>query len=168
MHEVTPLRVIAALAVYGALLAVVLRFFARPEDRDERRTYLAIAGVWAVSVFVANYALYLAGVMSFLPWITNFLHAFVWIGVCLTAMYLGVREDWPLGAQVALFAVLSLVVKLAEQALFGTWELDHFFHVFEGNAAYVVGWSLADGLYPVLTLLGLRLAGRRIPRLMPV
>ena len=37
-----------------------------------------------------------------------------------------------------------------------------------GNAAYVIGWSLADGLYPLFTLLGLRLAGRRIPRLVPV
>ena len=162
MHEVTPLRVIAALAVYGALLAVVLRFFARPEDRDERRTYLAIAGVWAVSVFVANYALYLAGVMSFLPWITNFLHAFVWIGVCLTAMYLGVREDWPLGAQVALFAVLSLVVKLAEQALFGTWELDLLLPRLRGECRVRGRLVARRRAVPVLTLLGLRLAGRRI------
>jgi hypothetical protein len=93
---------------------------------------------------------------------------FQWIGVSLTATYLGVREDQPLGAQFALLAGPSLVVKLAEQALFGTWELDHFLHVFEGNAAYVIGWSLGDGLYPFLTLLGLRLAVRRITRLMPV
>jgi hypothetical protein len=166
MYDVTPLRVMAAVAVYGALLALVMTL-GRRAGRDERRTYVAVAGVWAVSVFAANYVLYLAGLMSYLPWVTNFLHTFVWIGVCLTAMYLGVREDWPLALQFALFAGLSLVVKVAEQQLFGTWELDHFLHVFPGNAAYVIGWSLADGLYPVLTLLGLRLAGRRVPGLMP-
>ena len=36
--------------------------------------------------------------MSFLPWLTNFMHTFVWIGVCLSYLYLGVgehREDAP-------------------------------------------------------------------------
>jgi hypothetical protein len=166
MPDVTFGGVLGAIAVYAALLAVVLCFvrFVAP---DERRTALAIAAVWACSVFVANDLLYLVGVMSFLPWVTNALHSFVWIGGCLTIVYLGVREEWPLALQFVLFAGLSLVVKLAEQGLFGTWELDHFFWVFDGNAAYVAGWSLADGLYPVLTLLGVRLASRSIPRLVP-
>jgi hypothetical protein len=167
MPEVRFGGVLGALAVYAALLALVL-CFARGVERDERRTAVAIAAVWACSVFVANYLRYRAGAMSCLPWVTNALHSFVWIGGCLTVVYLGVREEWPLGLQFVLFAGLSLVVKLAEQGLFGTWELDHFFWVFEGNAAYVIGWSLADGLYPVLTLLGVRLAARGVPRLVPV
>ena len=31
--------------------------------------------------------------------------------------------------------------------------------------AYVLGWSLADGTYPIITLLALRLAAGCIPRL---
>ena len=27
--------------------------------------------------------------MSFLPWINNFMHTFLWIGMCLTWIYLG-------------------------------------------------------------------------------
>jgi hypothetical protein len=111
-------------------------------------------------VFVANYVLFRLGVMSFLPWVNNFMHTFVWIGLCLTVLYLGLREDEPLPVQFVVFATFSLIVKYAEQLLFGTWDLGHFFYVFRGNTAYILGWSLADGLYPVITLYGLRLLGR--------
>ena len=67
--------------------------------------------------------------------------------------------------QCALFFGFFLVVKYAEHFLFGTRELDHFLHLFRGNFAYIMGWSLADGLYPVLTLYGLRLLGKRVPGL---
>jgi hypothetical protein len=43
----------------------------------------------------------------------------------------------------------------------------NFFGV-DGNGAYVMGWSLADGTYPILTLYGLRLAARWIPGLVPI
>jgi len=78
-------------------------------------------------------------------------------------LYLGVGRTQPMWAQFVMFATLSLVVKVAERILFGTWELDHFFHVFHGNVAYVLGWSLADGLYPPITYYGLKLVGRRAP-----
>jgi hypothetical protein len=66
------------------------------------------------------------------------------------------------------FGVLSLVVKYAEQKLFGTWEKDHFFFDdLSGNGTYVLGWSLADATYPILTLFGLRFASRFIPGLQP-
>jgi hypothetical protein len=67
--------------------------------------------------------------------------------------------------QIALFTTFSLVVKYAEQKLFGTWDLDNFFGLLDGNGFYVMGWSLADGTYPILTLYGLRLAARRVPGL---
>jgi len=165
MHEVTPLRVLAVLAFYAALF-VIIRLTKGRLDRDERRTFAAIGLAWAVPVFAANYLLHLAGLMSFLPWVTNGMHTFLWIGLCLTWLYLGVRTERPLLDQFVLFTTFSLVVKYAEQLAFGTWELDHFFHVLDGNFAYVMGWSLADGTYPVLTLLGLRLASRRIPGLL--
>lgn len=164
-HTVTPLRVLAVLAIYAALLQVA-RTHKKTLHREERKTFLVVGGLWAVSVFVANYGLYRLGVMSFLPWLNNFLHTFVWIGGCLTFLYLAIRERESMASQFLVFATFSLIVKVAEQRLFGTWELDHFFHLFDGNAAYVLGWSLADGLYPPITFYGLRLLGRRISGLL--
>ncbi len=162
---IEPLRVLGVLAFYLAIFLVIRRY-KRGIEPVERRTFVAIALVWAVSVFVANYLLHLADFMSFLPWVNNFMHTFIWIGFCLTWLYLGIREDEPLAVQFVVFAFFSIVVKYCEQLLFGTWEHDNFFGI-DGNGAYVLGWSLADGTYPILTLLGLRLAAMRIPRLMP-
>lgn len=159
MYTITPPRVLALLALYGGLF-VIIRVVKPAIAPAERKTFYVIGGTWAVAVFGANYLLYRAGLMSFLPWLDNFLHTFVWIGVCLSLLYLGVREDQAMPVQCIVFATFSLIVKYAEQLLFGTWEFDHFFHVLHGNVAYVVGWSLADGLYPVLTFYGLRLLGR--------
>jgi hypothetical protein len=160
-YTVTPVRVLGVLAIYAALF-VVIRTHKRRIEPHERKTALVIGALWACSVFVANYLLYLAGLMSFLPWLNNFLHTFVWIGVCLTFLYLGVRESENLFVQCVMFATFSLVVKYAEQMLLGTWDHDHFFFVFHGNFAYVLGWSLADGLYPILTLFGMRLVAKRV------
>jgi hypothetical protein len=167
VHEVTPLRVLVLALFYGAL-AVVMSMHGKRMERVEGRTFLAIGAVWAVSVFIANWLLYKAGVMSFLPWVNNFMHTFVWIGLCLTYLYLGIREQKGLLVQFVIFATFSLIVKYAEQLLFGTWELGHFFHIVQTNWGYVLGWSLADGLYPLLTLYGLRLASRRIPGLVVI
>jgi len=164
MYTVTPLRVLAVLALYG-LLYMVMRINRQPISAAEGKTFSTLGALWAVSVFIGNYLFYRAGIMSFLPWVTNFLHTFVWIGVCLTALYLTVRESTPLILQCVAFAAFSLIVKYAEQLLFGTWELDHFFHVLHGNVAYVLGWSVADGLYPPITFYGLRLLGRAVPGL---
>jgi len=159
MHEVTPLRVLVLALFYGALV-VVMSMHGKRIEREESKTFFLVGGVWAVSVFIANWLLYKAGVMSFLPWVNNFMHTFIWIGLCLTYLYLGIREQKNLPVQFVIFATFSLVVKYAEQLLFGTWELDHFFHVIQTNWAYVLGWSLADGLYPLITLYTLRFASR--------
>lgn len=166
-HHITALRVLGVLAFYAGCF-VVIRIARKRIDPVERRTFLAIGGVWAVSVFVANYLLYKAGVMSFLPWVNNFMHTFIWIGFCLTWLYLGVRETEKLWVQCVIFGFFSLIVKYAEQKLFGTWEHDHFFfHSLHGNGVYVLGWSLADATYPVLTLVVLRAVAKRIPGLIP-
>lgn len=159
-YTVDAVRVLGALAFYAGLFTIIRTTMHGVEPR-ERRTFVAIALVWAPSVFVANWLLYQAGAMSFLPWVTNALHTFVWIGFCLTWLYLGVRERESLLAQCVIFATFSLIVKYAEQKLFGTWDKGDFFGI-DGNGAYVVGWSLADGTYPLLTLYGLRIAARRI------
>jgi hypothetical protein len=157
---ITPLRVLGVLAFYAAMF-VVIRLSRRRISDFEQRTFLALAVAWAVPVFAANWLLYKAGAMSFLPWVNNFMHTFLWIGLCLSWLYLGVRETQPLWIQFLLFTTFSLVVKYAEQKLFGTWEHDNFFGI-DGNGAYVLGWSLADGTYPILTLVGVRLAARRL------
>lgn len=162
MPTITPVTVLEVLLVYAGLFSLIHALKPRIAP-EERGTALLIGGAWAVGVFIANYLLFRAGVMSFLPWVNNFLHTFVWIGGCLTFLYLGVARTQPMWLQFVMFATLSLVVKVAERILFGTWELEHFFHVFHGNVAYVLGWSLADGLYPPITYYGLRLLGRSAP-----
>jgi hypothetical protein len=157
---ITPLRVIGVLAFYGAMF-VVIRLSRQRISDFEQRTFLAISVAWAVPVFVANWLLYKAGAMSFLPWVNNFMHTFLWIGLCLAWLYLGVRETQPLWVQFLLFTTFSLLVKYAEQKLFGTWEHDNFFGI-GGNGAYVLGWSIADGTYPILTLFGVRIAARHL------
>jgi hypothetical protein len=164
VHHITPLRVLGVLAFYAAMF-VVIRLSRERIEPFERKTFLAVGIAWAIPVFIANYLLHLAGAMSFLPWVDNFMHSFLWIGFCLSWLYLGVRETQPMVLQIELFTTFSLVVKYAEQKLFGTWDLDNFFNVLHGNGWYVMGWSLADGTYPVLTLFGLRLAARFIPGL---
>ena len=163
-YDITPLRVLAVLAVYAVLLGLIWLLFRPRIERYELRTALAIAGVWAVSVFIANYLLYRAGAMSYLPWVNNFMHTFIWIGICLTLLYFGVRETAPMWQQFLLFFAFSLVVKYAEHWLFGTWDHDNFFGI-EGNFTYILGWSLADGTYPLLTRFVLRRASRGIPGL---
>jgi len=167
MHTITFVRILAALLLYGTLL-VVARSYGWRAPRNEWYTAQVVGIAWAVATFVLNYLLFRAGVMSFMPWVTNGLHTFVWIGGVLTVLYMGVRRTQPLWVQMVLFAVFSLVVKVAEQILFGTWEHTHFFQVFQGNTAYVLGWSLADGLYPPITLLGLRFLAKFVPGLVPV
>lgn len=167
MYDVTPLRVLAMLAFYAGLLTIV-RVIKPSIEPEERRTFVAIGLAWAAPVFIANYLLYKADLMSFLPWVTNFMHTFIWIGVILTFLYLGVRSSQSMLTQIVLFTTFSLIVKYAEQIVFGTWDNDNFFHVFHGNGAYILGWSLADGMYPLITLYGLRLAGRWIPGLIVI
>lgn len=166
MYDVTPLRVLAVLLFYAALL-VIIRLINPRVEAAERRTFAAIGLAWAVAVFPANYGLYKADLMSYLPWVTNFMHSFLWIGICLSWLYLGVRGRHSMLTLFIVFATFSLVVKYAEQIVFGTWDLDNFFGI-DGNGAYVIGWSLADGTYPILTLYGLRLAARWIPGLIAI
>jgi hypothetical protein len=148
------------LLVYAALF-VVMRYANDHVELNFRRTYLVLLVGWGVGTFLANYALYKAGWMSFLPWINNFFHTFVWIGLCLSFLYAGTyRRPWL--EQFLLFAIFSFIVKAAEHAILGTWELDHFFFI-SGNLAYLIGWSLMDGLYPSLSAVALRLLQEIIP-----
>jgi hypothetical protein len=154
----TLIRIIALLLFYTALF-VVIRITRHRLDISERRIYRLLYLGWAAPVFVANYLLARVGLESPMPWYVNFLHTFGWIGLCLGWLYLGTRRE-PRWVQFVAFAIFSLVVKLFEQKLFGAWTSDHFFFVFGGNWAHVLGWSLADGLYPLISAAGLELIER--------
>jgi len=156
MYTITPFRVAAVLALY-ALLFLIIRTNKKHFSGNEKEVFRFIGLSWAISVFLGNYAFYRIGIMSFLPWINNFMHTFLWIGICLSYLYISVRDKEPMLIQCLHFATFSLIVKYAEQMLLGTWEHDHFFFVFKGNLAYVMGWSLMDGLYPIITKCGLKL-----------
>jgi hypothetical protein len=137
---------------------IVMRQTAPRIERDFIKSYLILAGVGSVTAFVGNYVLYLLGFMSFLPWLNNFIHAFLWIGLALPFLY-AVSHRRPLWEQFVLFAIYSFVIKLAENKILGTWEMDRFFSI-EGNVAYLMGWSLFDAAYPVGALVMLWVASR--------
>lgn len=158
----TLLDYLLVLLVYGALF-LVMRTLQRRIPADFIRTFSVLFVGWGVGTFVGNYLLYRAGLMSFLPWLNNGLHTFVWIGLCLGFLYAWSHRR-PMWLQFVLFAAFSLAVKVAERAILGTWEHGHFFGI-QGNAAYILGWSLMDGLYPVLSLYGLRLVRHIAPGL---
>ena len=147
------------LLVYACLF-VVMRYAGPRIPPEFRKTYRTLFWGWGIGVFIANYLLYLAGFMSFLPWLNNAFHTFIWIGLCLGFMYAKARTH-PFVEQFALYAIFSFIVKIAENLILGTWEHSHFFGI-QGNIAYITGWSLADGLYPVVSVVGLKIASKFI------
>jgi len=152
------IRILAALLLYAALF-VIIRINKPALDADERRIYGLLYLGWAAPVFAANYLLSLVDLESPMPWYVNLIHTFVWIGLCLGWLYLSIRRE-SLWVQFVAFATFSLLVKLAEQKLFGAWSSEHFFFIFRGNWAHLLGWSLADGLYPLISMAGLVLIDR--------
>ena len=163
MNPIT--QIIGILILYLALLLVMQGFRSHRLGKEERKTFIVIGAVWAIFVFAGNYLFFKIGIMSFIPWTNNFLHTFLWIGFCLTYLYLSIRFTLPIWRQVLYFSIFSFIIKYAEQLLFGIWELEHFFFIFKGNFAYVLGWSLMDGLYPFITKFILRMMSRFVPGL---
>jgi hypothetical protein len=147
------------LLVYGALV-VVMRYAHPTVEPGFRKTFVILYVIYAIASFVANYVLSLVGAMSFLPWVNNFIHTFLWVGLCLTFLYAGCHNR-PLWEQVVMFAIFSFAVKLAERQILGTWEQAQWFGI-PGNLAYMLCWSLFDGVIPVASMLGLRWAATRI------
>jgi len=149
------LNYLLVLVVYAGLF-VVMRYAHPTVEPEFRKTFIILYFVYAISIFIANYVLFRLGVMSFLPWLNNFFHTFIWIGICLTFLYAG-SYNRPLWEQFVLFAIFSFVVKLAEQRILGTWEHDNWFGI-PGNITYMFLWSLFDGMTPFASAIGLRIA----------
>jgi hypothetical protein len=158
---------VLVLFVYFCLF-LIMRYANPRIELNFRRTFWTLFFGWGIGVFIANYVLFRVGVMSFMQWLNNFWHTVPWIGLCLGFMFAEAHKR-PLWEQFALFAIFSFIVKWAELTLLGTWEHGHFFGI-NGNIAYITGWSLMDGLYPVVSVVGLKLvsgfiSGLVVPRL---
>lgn len=151
------------LVLYGAMF-LLIRHGSRNIELNQRKSAVILGTVWAMSIFVGNYICYLVGVMGFLPWLNNAFHTWIWIGVCLTWLYMGLYKR-PLLQQIPLFIIFSFIVKIGELVLLGTWDFPHFFWIdsvfgLEDPLTYIIGWSVMDGLYPPISIAILRLASR--------
>ena len=153
-------KILVVLVVY-ALVFLVAWYNKKKLDAAEKKTFWVLYFLWSITIFIVNYLGYLIGIFSFLPWVNNFLHTFVWIGITLSYLFLAVRHEH-IVVQFMAFAAFSLVVRVAEYNLFGVWDLDHFLFAFRGTDAYIVGWSAVDGFYPIATFLVLRLFSKWI------
>ena len=58
-----------------------------------------------------------------------------------------------------LFFIFSFVVKLAQNALLGTWEHPNFFGI-PSDVTYMMGWSLVDGMTPVANAIGISIVAK--------
>ncbi len=137
------------LLIYG-LLFLFIRYPKPAVELNYHSTFLFLSLFWSVLMFGGNYLGYRVGMMAFLPWLDNFLHSFVWVGVCLCWLYYSTLER-PLWEQVVFFAFTSFIVKVAEKLIIGTWSMDNYLGI-KSPYAYIIAMSLIDGLYPVASL----------------
>jgi hypothetical protein len=123
-------------------------------DTSYRSTFYFLAIAWAIAMFSGNYLFYRLGIMSFLPWLNNFIHSFIWIGICLTWLYYCCRH-LSMIEQFIFFSFTSFIIKMAEHLLLGTWSKDSFLGI-HNPYAYVIAMSIVDGFYPVISKVVLR------------
>ena len=145
------------LIVYGAVL-IIMRYANERIELNFRKTFQILFWGWSVGVLIGNYVFFLLGIMSFLPWLNNIIHSFIWIGFCLNFLYAGCYRK-PLLEQFALYAIFSFMMKIAENLILGTWELDHFLFI-QGNLAYMLGLSIVDGFIPFISRAVLKIISR--------
>ena len=131
------------------LMFLFIRYPKPVIELNYRCNFLFLAIVWAVLMFSGNYLFYLLGVMSFLPWLNNFIHCFLWIGICLTWLYYASHER-PMWELFLHFSFTSFVIKFAENKLLGTWSMDSFMGI-NNPYAYLIAMSLVDGFYPIIS-----------------
>jgi hypothetical protein len=146
------------LVIY-ALMYLLIRYPRPRVELNYKANYLFLVGLWAFLMFTGNYLFYRLGVMSFLPWANNFIHSFLWVGVCLGWLYYCTHER-PLWEQFIFFAFTSFIVKMAENMLLGTWNLDSYFGI-NSKYAYIIAMSIVDGFYPIISLWVLNALGKR-------
>lgn len=136
------------LIVYG-LFFLLIRFPKSQVELNFKGNFLFLAIVWFILMFTGNYFFHLLGLMVFLPWLNNFIHCALWIGVCLTWLYY-VAQHRPLWEQFIHFAFTSFIVKMAESQLLGSWSKESYLGI-DHPLAYLITMSVVDGFYPILS-----------------
>ena len=145
--------------MYGFLF-LVMRYANDRIELNFRKTYWVLYIGWSIAMFAGNYFFFSVNLMSFLPWLNDFIHSFIWIGFCLGFLYAGCYKR-PMVEQMFLCSFFSFIVKMTEHMVLGTWDKTDFLF-FHGWFPYVVSMSLVDGLYPILSMLGLRVLSKKI------
>jgi hypothetical protein len=144
--------------IYG-LLFLFIRYPRPKLELNYKANYVFLVALWAFLMFTGNYLFYRLGVMSFLPWMNNLLHSFVWVGICLGWLYYCTHER-PMWEQFIFFAFTSFIVKMAENMLLGTWNKESYLGI-DSRYAYIIAMSLVDGFYPIISLWVLNALGKR-------
>jgi hypothetical protein len=149
-----------ALVLFIYLLMFLLIRYPKPKlELNYRTNYIFLVGLWAFLMFTGNYLFYRLGVMSFLPWANNLIHSFIWVGLCLGWLYYCTYQR-PLWEQFILFAFTSFIVKIAENMLLGSWNMDSYFGI-NSKYAYIVAMSIVDGFYPIISRWIINALGKR-------
>jgi hypothetical protein len=146
------------LLIYG-LLFLLIRYPQPTLELNYRSNFIFLVALWAFLMFTGNYLFYRLGVMSFLPWLNNFLHSFVWVGICLGWLYYCTHQR-PLWEQFLFFAFTSFVVKMAEYMILGTWNRESYLGI-DNQYAYIIAMSIVDGFYPIISRWVLNALGKR-------
>lgn len=141
-----------------ALMFLLIRYPKPVIELNYRGNFKFLAIVWIFLMFTGNYLFYRLGVMSFLPWLNNFIHSFIWIGLCLTWLYYCCYHR-PLWEQFIHFAFTSFIIKMAEHQLLSSWSRDSYLGI-DHPLAYLFAMSLVDGFYPVISKWLLAWAGK--------
>ena len=142
-----------------ALLYLLIRYPKPKLELNYRANFIFLVSLWAFLMFTGNYLFYRLGVMSFLPWMNNFLHSFIWVGFCLGWLYYCTYER-PLWEQIIFFAFTSFIVQMAENMVLGTWNHDSYLGI-ESKYAYIIAMSIVDGFYPIISQWVLKALGKR-------
>ncbi len=161
------MKIVAILILYATVLFIAW-WHKRKLDTAERKTFIVIYLMYAISIFFINYLGYVIGVFSYLPWFpNNFLHTFVWIGIVLTYLFMAIRKEHMV-VQFMAFAAFSLVIRYAEYKIFGVWDGQGTLYESYGTDAYIALWSYVDGFYSIATFLLLRILKKWIPGLIDI
>ncbi len=132
-----------------ALMYLLIRFSKPTLELNYKANFIFLFALWAFLMFTGNYLFYRLGVMAFLPWFNNLLHSGIWVGFCLGWLYYCTHER-PMWEQFVLFAFTSFIIKMAENALLGTWHMESYFGI-NNRYAYLIAMSVVDGFYPVIS-----------------
>lgn len=141
------------------LMFSLIRYPKPVVELNYRGNFRFLAVAWIFLMFTGNYLFYRLGVMAFLPWLNNFIHCFLWIGICLTWLYYTShhRPMWELFIH---FSFTSFIIKMAEHKILGSWSMDAYLGI-NNPYAYVIAMSIVDGFYPIISKWLLDYFGRK-------